>query len=157
MSDVAWEIEYSVEATASLAFAWTYMTNAANWDDPPAEFKLYGPLAEGSRGTTQMPGQEPWHWQLRDVNPMERYTVEFPLDRATLSCTWKFDSLPAGRTRLTQRLVLKGENAAAYVAQVQPAFTSSLAPGMTRIAAAIGRAGAMANNALPQGRANELD
>ena len=64
MNDVAWEIAHSVDANASPAFAWTYMTNIANWDDPPAEFELDGPFAVGSRGTTRMPGQEPRHWRV---------------------------------------------------------------------------------------------
>src|SRR6266849_5029738 len=100
MSDIAFEIEHSVETSASPAFAWTYMSNVANWDDPPAKFKLDGPFAVGSRGTTQMPGQEPQHWQLREVEPMKYYTVEFPLERASVLFGWRFKPLPDGRTRL---------------------------------------------------------
>ena len=140
VNDVAWEIAHSVDANASPAFAWTYMTNIANWDDPPAEFELDGPFAVGSRGTTRMPGQEPRHWRVREVIPMTSYTFEFALDGAAMSFEWRFDGLAGGGTRLTQHIVLMGENAAAYVAQVQQAFTSSLASGMNRIAAAIERA-----------------
>jgi hypothetical protein len=57
-----------------------------------------------------------------------------------MSFEWRFDGLADGRTRLTQRIVLTGENAAAYLAHVQPAFTSSLAAGMNKIAAAMGQA-----------------
>jgi hypothetical protein len=42
MNDIAWSIEHSVETTAHLAFAWLFMTNVKNWDDPPAEFRLIG-------------------------------------------------------------------------------------------------------------------
>lgn len=140
MSDVVWEIAHSVETDARPAFAWTYLTNVANWDDPPAEFELHGPFTAGSRGTTRMPGQEPREWRLREVSPMKSYTLEMGLDRAAMSFEWRFDGLDDGRTRLTQHIVLKGENAAAYRAQVQEAFTSSLAAGMNRIAAAMGRA-----------------
>ena len=80
--------------------------------------------------------QEPRHWRVREVIPMTSYTLEFALDGAAMSFEWRFDGLAGGGTRLTQHIVLKGENAAAYVAQVQPAFTS-LASGMNRIAAAI--------------------
>ena len=135
-----WEITHSVDANASPAFAWTYMTNVANWDDPPAEFELDGPFVAGSRGTTRMPGQETRRWRLRDVSPMTSYTTEMALDGAAMSFQWRFDGLPGGRTRLTQHIVIEGENAAAYVAQVQTAFTSTLAAGMNRIAAAIERA-----------------
>ena len=145
MSDPAWEIEHSVETTVSLGFVWGYITDIENCDDPPATFKLEGPFANGSRGTTEMPGQEPRHWQLRDVHPMEGYTVEFPLERATLSSVWSFEALPSGGTRLTQRMVLRGENAGAFLADVQLAFTPNIAPGMARIAAAMERAAANAN------------
>jgi hypothetical protein len=68
------------------------------------------------------------------------------LDRAAMLFEWRFDGLADGGTRLTQHIVLSGENAAAYVAQVQSAFTSSLAAGMERIAAAMERAEASARD-----------
>src|ERR1700693_2087011 len=141
MNDVAWEIAHSVYANSDPAFAWSYMTNVANWDDPPARFELVGQFTAGARGTTRMPGQEPLHWHVREVSPTKSYTLEMPLDRAAIWVEWRFDRIgDKGGTRLTQHIVLKGENAAAYVVQVQTAFTSSLAPGMNRIAAAMERA-----------------
>src|SRR5262245_30554829 len=126
MSGVAWETTHSVDLHASLPFAWAYMTNVANWDDPPATFELAGPFTAGTHGATSMPGQEPRRWQLAEVNPLESYLLEAELDRATMSFEWRFERLVDG-TRLTQHIMLKGENAAAHVSQVQAAFTSSLA------------------------------
>ena len=140
MSDVTWETEHVVETVASLTFAWTYMSQVTNWDDPPAQFELHGPFVTGGQGTTQMPGGPVQHWDLREVRPMESYTVAFPLDRAALSFEWRFDALPDGRTRLTQHIALKGENAPAYLADVKGMFTSGLAPGMSKIATAIDKA-----------------
>jgi hypothetical protein len=140
MSDVAWETEHSVETSASSTFAWTYMSHVTNWDDPPARFELDGPFLTGGRGTTQMPGRPAQPWQLRDVRPIESYTVAFPLDRATLSFEWRFNPLPDGLTWLTQYIALKGENASAYLADVQGTFASTLAPGMSRVAMAIDKA-----------------
>jgi hypothetical protein len=140
MSDLTWETEHSVETAASSTFAWTYMSQVTNWDDPPAQFELHGPFVAGGQGTTQMPGRPTQHWQLREVRPMESYTVEFRLDRATMSFEWTFTALPGGRTRLTQQIVLKGENASAYLTDVQGAFASGLAPGMSRIGKAIDKA-----------------
>jgi len=137
MNDAAWEITHSVYANATPAVAWSYMTNVANWDDPPATFELDGRFAVGSRGTTRMPGQEPWHWRVREVSPMKSYTIEMALDGAAISFEWRFDGLADGGTQLTQQIVLNGENAGAYVAQVQLAFTPNLAAGMNKIAAAM--------------------
>ena len=140
MNDIAWEMTHSVDASVTPTFAWTYMTNVANWDDPPASFELDGPFAAGSRGTTRIPGQEPRHWHLREVNPITSYLFEMPLDRAAISFEWRFEARPEGKTRLTQYIILSGENAAAYVEQVRPVFSSNLEPGMARIAAAMERA-----------------
>jgi hypothetical protein len=137
VDEVAWEITHSIDTTASLPFAWAYMTNVANWDDPPATFELEGPFTAGSRGITRTPGQEPRHWQLIAVTPLESYVMETRLDRASMSFEWKFEALAGGGARLTQHIVLEGVNAAAYVEPVRAAFGSSLAPGMNRIATAI--------------------
>ena len=51
MSGVAWETTHSVDSCASLPFAWAYMTNVANWDDPPVTFELDGPFTVGTPGT----------------------------------------------------------------------------------------------------------
>jgi hypothetical protein len=57
MSDIKWAIEHSAEATANLAFTWTYMTDVKNWDDPPAKFSLNGPFLSGSPGSTEYQGK----------------------------------------------------------------------------------------------------
>jgi hypothetical protein len=142
VSDIAWAIEHSVDVDAKAVFAWNYMANVANWDDPPAEFELVGPFETGSSGITRIPGQEPRRWHLREVIPMKTYTFEMPLEGAAISFQWRFDGLTDGRTRLTHHVVLKGENAAAYVEQMEAVFAANLAPGMNRIASAMERAAA---------------
>ena len=136
MTQPDWQTEHSVETIAGPEFAWAYMTNVANWDDPPAQFRFNGPFKAGERGTTEIPGQPTRHWHLQIVQPIETYTIEFSLDRATLSFTWRFNGLPDGRTRLTQVITLQG----AYLPDVQQAFASGLAGGMNRIAAAMNKA-----------------
>ncbi len=102
MTNVAWEMTYSVETDASPAFAWNYWTNIANWADPPAEFELDGPFAVGSRGVTRLPGREPLRWLIREITPPKAATIEMQLEGAALSFEWRFDGLADGRTRLTQ-------------------------------------------------------
>jgi hypothetical protein len=140
MNDIVYQVEYSVEAQVSPTFAWDWRTDVKNWDDPPAQFQLDGPFAAGSWGTTRLPGQEPLRWQIRDVRPGKSFTIEMPLDRATLSFEWRFEAVSDRRTRLWQRIVLVGDNGAAYEAQVRAAFGSSLPDGMNRIAAALAAA-----------------
>jgi hypothetical protein len=148
MDNVAYQAEHSVEAPVTAAFAWGWRTDVKNWDDPPAQFQLDGPFAAGSWGTTRLPGLEPMRWQIRDVQPGRSFVIEMPLEpRATLSFEWRFDAVSDRRTRITQRIVLAGDNAAAYAPQAQAAFAANLADGMARIAAAMAAAGKGAGGA----------
>jgi len=140
MKNIACRLEHSVEAEVGLSFAWNWRTDIKTWDDPPARFQLDGPFASGSWGTTLLPGQEPLRWQIRDVRPGAAFIIEVPLDKAAMCFEWSFEALSDRRTRITQRIVLWGANANAYVNQVQAGFGSSLADGMKRIADALERA-----------------
>jgi hypothetical protein len=140
MTNIAWQLEHSVEAEVTPAYAWNWRTDIKNWDDPPAQFQLDGPFAKGSWGTTRLPGQEPIRWQIGDVRPGASFIIEMPLDGAILSFEWLFDAVPNSRTRITQRIVLSGDNAAAYADQVRADFGSTLADGMKRLADALVRA-----------------
>ena len=140
MKNIACQLEHSVEAEVSPSFAWNWRTDIKTWDDPPAQFQLDGPFASGSWGTTLMPGGASLHWQIRDVRPSASFIIELPLDGAVMSFEWLFDAVSDHRTRLTQRIVLWGANAQAYVNQVQAGFGSTLADGMKRIADALEKA-----------------
>jgi hypothetical protein len=141
MTSIALELEYSVEVDVSPSFAWNWRTDIKNWLDPPAEFQLDGPFASGSRGMTRFPGQEPLRWQLRDVRPTTAFVIDLPLDGAVLSFVWNFGPGLNHGTRMTQRIVLSGDNANAYVNKVRTGFGSTLEDGMRRIAEALVRAG----------------
>jgi hypothetical protein len=140
MTKIGWEMIHSVETNASPAFAWEFWTNVANWADPPAKFELDGPFADGSRGTTRLPGQEPLHWFIREVTPSNATTIEMQLEGATLSFDWRFEGLADGETRLTQRVVLKGDKSDVYLSQVKSTFTASLPDGMNKLATAMANA-----------------
>lgn len=79
-------------------------------------------------------------WQIRDVRSGAAFIIEVTLDGATMSFEWSFDAVSNHRTRITQRILLWGDNATAYVNQVQAGFGSTLADGMKRIAEALERA-----------------
>ena len=142
MTNIACQQEHSVEAEVSPAFAWNWRTDIKNWDDPPARFHLDGPFVAGSWGTTLLPGQEPIRWQIRDVQPGVSFSIEMPLDRAVLSFEWVFDAVSDHRTRITQRIVLSGDNASAYADHVRTGFGATLSVGMQRIADALVEAAA---------------
>ena len=145
---IAWQLEHSVEADVSPSFAWNWRTDVKNWDDPPAHFQLDVPFASGSWGTTVLPGQPPLRWQIRDVRPHTSFVIDMPLDQAVLSFEWRFDAVSERRTRITQRIVLSGDNAAAYSDQVHASFGATLGDGMKRIADAMVRAERSMRSAL---------
>ena len=140
MTNITCELEHSVEAEVSPAFAWSWRTDIKHWDDPPAQFQLDGPFVPGSWGTTRFPGQEPIRWQIRDVRPGVSFIIEMPLEQAVLSFEWVFDAVSNHRTRITQRIVLSGDNAAAYADHVRTGFRATLPDGMKRIADALVKA-----------------
>jgi hypothetical protein len=135
MGDVNLQLEHSVEADVSPAFAWRFRTDIATWNDPPATFALDGPFEVGTWGTTRFPGQEALRWRIREIRPGESFLLEMELDRATLSFEWRFEDLPGPRTKLTQRITLEGDNAVAYAAQVEAGFGPNLPDAMQRLAA----------------------
>lgn len=136
MERVIWEIGHSIHSETSLSFVWAYMTEVSHWDDPPATFHLDGPFLAGSHVTTRISGQESCRWQLLEVSPLKSYVLKMELDRADILFEWRFQSVVGG-TRLTLHIVLKGQNAAAYVSQVQAAFSSTLAAGMDKMVSAM--------------------
>jgi hypothetical protein len=115
---IAWEFQYSVDCGAPRQFAWDHWTNVANWNDPPASFHLDGPFAAGSEITTSLPGQQ-LHSVIREVVPGHQATIEMLLPDAILSFHWKFETLTENASRITQRMVLSGPNAAALVDQAR--------------------------------------
>jgi hypothetical protein len=135
MSEIGFRLKHSVETDATPAFAWRFRTDVANWSDPPARFAMDGPFEDGACGTTLMPGQAPLRWRITDVIPGKSFVVVMHLDQAVLAFEWRFDELPGHRTKLTQEVVLSGDNAPAYAEQVEAGFGSNLSAGMERIAA----------------------
>ena len=59
------------------------------------------------------------------------------LPDAILSFAWRFEDLGDGRTRMTQQITLDGPSAEQYLQDVRTAFTSSIGPGMEKLALAM--------------------
>lgn len=136
MNDVAWEMTHAVEADADVEFAWRYWSDVGNWDDPPAKFVLEGEFVAGTRGVTHTPGQPSITWFIREVTPGEGATIEIPADGAAMVFEWRFAGTGDGRTRITQRVALRGEKAGVYL-EFAKIFETNLPGGMKRMAAAI--------------------
>jgi hypothetical protein len=131
----AWRFQHSLECHAPREFAWSYWTDLANWNDPPASFELDGPFAAGSRLTTRLPTQT-LHSVIREVRPGREAILDMQLPDAIFSFHWTFETLSEEQTRITQRLALAGANAESFVPQAD--MLKKTAPeGMARLATAI--------------------
>jgi hypothetical protein len=80
MSEIPSQLQYSVEADVSPAFAWRFRTDVANRNDPPARFALDGPFEVGSCGTTLWSDQAPLHWRISQVKPAKSFALGLQLD-----------------------------------------------------------------------------
>ena len=78
------------------------------------------------------------------------FIIDIPRDEAVVSSEWSFDAVSTHRTRITQRIVLWGTNAQAYVNDVHVGFRSTLADGMNKIADALGKAQRAAAGSAPE-------
>jgi len=112
----AWQFQQTVACNATRQFAWSYWTDIANWNDPPASFQLDGPFDIGSRLMTSLLGQT-LHSVIRHLKANREATIEMQLPDAILSFHWTFEDLHEDRTRITQRLELTGSKAKALAAQ----------------------------------------
>jgi hypothetical protein len=136
--EAAWEFAQSIECNASREFCGSYWTNIANWDDPPAKFRLDEPFEDGSRITTELPGQTLVS-AIRDVRAGHATTIEIDLPNALFCFHWSFDDLTGKRTRIGQRLVLSGVDATLFLDQVK--VMGNTAPeGLKKLIAAMERA-----------------
>jgi len=124
-----------VDCRAPRDFAWNYWTNIANWNDPPASFRIEGPFAAGSKITTTLPGQT-LHSTIRQVLEGREATIDLQLPGAIFTFHWTLESLSGSQTRITQELELSGANADSLVAQVG-VFERTTPDGMKRLVKAI--------------------
>ena len=137
---MTWETKHSVVANANRKIVWEFHSNVDNIarvEGDAVSMTLDGPYQAGTKGTTNIVGQDPTHWQLVEVIPPERSVTEIELTEAVVRTTWTFEELPDGRTRLSQHMVLEGPGAEAYVSVMEEMFAGNIVKGMEKIAAEI--------------------
>ena len=138
-----WELKHSVIANADQASVWSWHSNVENWvrfeGNAIESITLDGPFQAGTHMTTKMPGQDPRYSTLIKVEPPTHTVIEMQLSDAVLRFDWTFEALSDHQTRLTQRVILDGPKADAYVPFMEQHFAPNIAPGMERIAEEIAK------------------
>jgi hypothetical protein len=140
---MSWELQHSIIANANRQTVWEFVSNIDNLarveGDAVESMTLDGPFQAGTRGTTKMRGQEPTHWRLVEVRPLERAVTEVELTEAVVRFAWTYEELTDGRTRMSQHIVLEGPGAEAYVPVMEQYFAPNVGQGMERLAEEVAR------------------
>src|SRR5271166_5328110 len=121
-SEYAWTFEHSIDCAVTAEFAWNFWTNVRNWvlDADVDSIEIDGPFSAGTRGFTNGKSSGRVDWRIVEVQA-GKAVIEFPLSGAVGRFVWTFEDI-GGRTRITQRCTLDGEQADAYAKAVGPSL-----------------------------------
>ena len=138
MQSEEWAFEHAIECRVSREFAWNFWTNVQNWllDADVESVELHGAFATGARGVTISKKSGRVEWLVAEAMPPERAVLEFSAPGAVARFTWIFDGVK-GRTLVTQRVNLSGEQAAMYGATIGSELQVGIPDGMQRLCQAM--------------------
>jgi len=97
--------------------------------------ELHGPFAAGTRRVTQSKSSDRIEWRIAEVEP-GRADLEFPAPGALAIFIFTFEQLD-GRTRITQRVSLYGEQALQYAASIGVGLEAGIPAGMRKLCEAM--------------------
>jgi hypothetical protein len=129
----AWTFEHAIDCAVSVEFAWNFWTNVSNWvlDADVESIEIDGPFSAGAKGFTNSKSSGRVEWRIAEVQA-GRAVIEFPLAGAVGRFVWTFEDL-GGRTRITQRCTLEGEQSNGYAKAVGPSLETGIPAGMRKL------------------------
>jgi hypothetical protein len=132
--DEAWAFKYSVECPVTAEFAWRFWTDTDNWrlDADVEAIERTGPFAAGTGGATIARTSGRVEWRIVSVQERAGAVIEIPLQGAIARFHWTFEDL-GERTRITQRITLVGDGAAALAHQMASIFEPNMPAGMRKL------------------------
>jgi hypothetical protein len=136
-NDTGWTFEHSADCGATVEFAWRFWTNVSNWalDADIESVEIDGPFAAGARGFTSSKSSGRVEWRIVEAQ-IGRAVIEFPLHNAVGRFVWIFEDID-GRTRITQRCTLEGEQADTYAKAIGPSLEEGIPAGMRKLCGSI--------------------
>jgi hypothetical protein len=134
---IGWAFEHSVECGVTVEFAWKFWTDVRNWalDADVQSIEIDGPFAAGARGFTNSKSSGRVDWRVVEARP-ERAVIEFPAPGAIGRFAWTFEDI-GGRTRMTQRCTLEGEQAGVLGKAIGPSLEAGIPAGMQKLCEAM--------------------
>ncbi|MEV4310682.1 SRPBCC family protein [Actinocrispum sp. NPDC049592] len=110
-----YEYEHSevTDASTDAVYAlWADVTRWAEWDTSIVGITIDGPFAAGSRGTMTIEGMPPIPYTLTEVTVGRSFSDETAIPGAVLRFGHVVETVDGGRTKVTHRVEIEGENAA---------------------------------------------
>jgi hypothetical protein len=128
-----WSFEHSVDCGVSVKQAWQFWTDVSNWalDADVESVEIDGPFAAGAHGFTLSKSSGRIEWRIAEAE-MPRAVIEFPLTGAVGRFAWSFEDV-GGRTRITQRCTLEGEQARGYADAIAASLEQGIPAGMQKL------------------------
>jgi hypothetical protein len=138
--DEAWAFEHSVECPVTAEFAWRFWTDTETWrlDEDVEAVERNGPFAAGTSGATITRSSGRVEWRIVSVREGSEALIEAPVPGAVARFQWTFEDL-GGLTRITQRISLAGEGAAALAHQMASIFEPNMPAGMRKLCDAMAK------------------
>ena len=138
--DEVWSFEHSLVCAVPKEFAWNFWTDVRNWslDADVESVDLDGDFRPGARGVTFSKTSGKVEWQIAEVQP-GRAVIEFAAPGAVAQFAWTFAD-EQGRTKITQRASLSGEQAAQYVESFGRGLEAGMPSGMRKLCESIEKA-----------------
>jgi len=134
---IGWAFEHSVDCGVTVDFAWNFWTDVRNWaiDADVESIEIDGPFAASTCGFTNSKSSGRVEWRVVEAQ-FGRAVIEFPAPGATGRFVWTFEDA-RGRTRMTQRCTLEGQQAGALAKMIGPSLETGIPSGMQKLCAAM--------------------
>jgi len=98
--------------------------------------EIQGEFAAGTCGVTHSKSSGRIDWRVTEVVQPRKAVLEFPAPGFVAKFVWTFEDV-SGRTRITQRVSLSGEQVAIYAETVVPSSQAGIPAGMRRLCEAM--------------------
>lgn len=132
--DETWQVEYSLETSASSEVLWRIWSDVPGWKQWNAgveEIKIEGLFAAGTEFVMTPPGQDPLRTRLVEVRQNECFVDETRVEDLVVFVAHRLERLMSGRTRVTYALEAVGPGSAEIGLAVSADFPEVLAALVT--------------------------
>ncbi|MHB8396031.1 MAG: SRPBCC family protein [Thermoplasmataceae archaeon] len=134
-----WSFEHSIETNATPKRIWALYSDVGKWplwDAGISSITIDGPFSAGSTGTITPAGQDSLPYRLLAVDPEKGFSdqTELPGHEAVIRFIHSIDVLQSGKTRITHRVEIDGNDADEVGSRIGSAFAKGVPETMCSLA-----------------------